>query len=93
MNISDIRTIQLATKAGAHRREHSLGGHARLWPRTMSRRQFGRAAASAAVIGGALGSGFWKPALADPRNDDETTSRSTCWAGSGSSSGAGWRPG
>jgi len=42
-------------------------GVARQRPPSMTRRQFTRAAAGTAVLGGALGAGLLKPALADTR--------------------------
>ncbi len=43
-------------------------GVARQRPPSMTRRQFGRAAAGTAVLGGTLGSGLFKPGLAEASN-------------------------
>jgi hypothetical protein len=67
MSIREMRTREFASKASAYRREHRVGGHAHIGPRATSRRQFGRAAAGAAVMGSTLGSGSWSPCLADDK--------------------------
>jgi hypothetical protein len=64
MNIRDIPKTEFAIKAGVHRHDHSHTGHAHIWQRAMSRRQFIRTAASAAGIGAALGAGVWRLRLA-----------------------------
>ena len=61
MNIRDIPTAGFATQAGIRHHDHSHPCHAHFWQRAMSRRQFARTAAGAAVIGATFGSGLCRP--------------------------------
>jgi hypothetical protein len=61
MNTREISKWQFGNKT-AQRHEHS--DHTHFWPHTISRRQFARTAAGAAVTGAAFASGLFKPALA-----------------------------
>ena len=65
MNIRDISTGEFAGKIRAHHHGHSHTGHAHFWQHAMSRRQFVCTAAGAVVVGTALGSGLWRPGLAE----------------------------
>jgi len=71
MNFRDIPPWEFVSKAGAHRHDHGHPGHANFWQRAMSRRQFTRAAASAAAFGAALGSGLSLPGLVSARQSFE----------------------
>jgi hypothetical protein len=64
MNIRAVSKTEFVIKAGVHRHDHSHTGHAHIWQRAMSRRQFIRTAAGAAGVGAAVGSGVWRPRLA-----------------------------
>jgi hypothetical protein len=64
MNILGIPTEELARKARADRHDPSDPGDIALGRRALSRRQFARTAAGAAVVGAALGSGLWRPGAA-----------------------------
>jgi hypothetical protein len=67
MNFRGIPMWASVVKNNAHR--HT--GHAHSWQHTLSRRQFTRTAAGAALASAALGSGLWKPgqAAAHPWRD------------------------
>jgi hypothetical protein len=67
MNPRAIPTWALANRAGAQSPDQSHSGHEPTWQSAMSRRQFARRAARAAVVGAALGSGWLRPALAGGR--------------------------
>ena len=73
MNMRDIPTWEFTSKPSAHRHDHRHTGHAHFWQHAMSRRQFARTAAGAAVVGTALGSGLWTPGLAQASGSDEPT--------------------
>jgi hypothetical protein len=64
MNIRSIPKEQLARKAGMGRHDRHDASHANLGRRAMSRRQFARTTAGAAVAGATLGSGLWTPGVA-----------------------------
>lgn len=63
MNIRDIPREKLASKSSAPGHGHRHPGPARFRQRAMSRRQFARTAAGAAVFGAAVGSGLMRPVL------------------------------
>jgi hypothetical protein len=65
MNIRDIPMGGSVKKADVRHPEQGHAGHARLGRRAMSRRQFARTAAGAAVVGATLGSELWRPGLAN----------------------------
>lgn len=71
MRFRDIPPLEFFSKAGAHRHDHGHIGLANYWQRAMSRRQFTRAAASAAAFGATLGSGLSLPGLASPHHSLE----------------------
>src|SRR3989442_12434014 len=71
MNFRDIPMWESAIKARAHRHDHSHTGHSHFWQRAMSRRQFARTAAGAAVVGATLASGLWRSGLAKARGSNE----------------------
>jgi hypothetical protein len=48
-------------KVHRHRQTHPPPGHAPVWPRALSRRQFATTAAGAVVVGATLGAGVWRP--------------------------------
>ena len=64
MNISGIPMEEFARKGDVRHHGHVHSGHAHLRRRAMSRRQFARTAAGAAVAGATLGSGLWRPGVA-----------------------------
>jgi hypothetical protein len=64
MSFHSILMWESVVKARTHRHDHSHTGHAHCWQHAMSRRQFTRTAASAAVVGSALGAGVRRPRLA-----------------------------
>jgi hypothetical protein len=64
MNINVIPKEEFARKADDYRHGHVPAGQAHPGRRAMSRRQFARTAAGAAVVGATLGSGLWKPGVA-----------------------------
>jgi hypothetical protein len=64
MNISGIPKEESARKVVVGRHDHVPAGHAYLGRRAMSRRQFARRAAGAAVFAATLGAGPWRPGVA-----------------------------
>jgi hypothetical protein len=71
MNIRDIRTGKFVSQTSAHGQDHSYPGHAHFRQCAMSRRQFVRATAGAAMLGATLGSGLWRPRLAEGHGSHE----------------------
>ena len=71
MGIRDIRTGGVASTASVHHHDRSQIGHAHCRQHAMSRRQFARTAAGAAVIGAAFGSGLWRPRLVEAHRSHE----------------------
>jgi hypothetical protein len=65
MNSRDIRTGKFVSQTSAHGQDHSYPGHVHFRQRAMSRRQFVRTAAGAAMLGATLGPGLWRPRLAE----------------------------
>jgi hypothetical protein len=65
MNIRDIPMGNFVRKADGRHHDHVHAGLARVGRRAMSRREFARRVTGAAVVGATLGSGLWRPALAD----------------------------
>jgi hypothetical protein len=63
MNMREISAWRFASSNSAER--HRSRGPAQFGQRAVSRRQFTRQAAGAAVVGAALGSGWWRPGLAE----------------------------
>ena len=62
---------ELGSQASALPHDHKHTGHAPVWQRTMSRRQFARTAAGTATLGAALGAGLWRPRLAEAQGSHE----------------------
>jgi hypothetical protein len=65
MNIRDIPMRESVKQADVRHPDHGHAGHAHFGRRAMSRRQFARRAAGAAVVGATLGSGLWRPGVAE----------------------------
>jgi len=62
MNANIVHSDEFAARASSYRHAHNHSAH--LWSRTISRRQFGRAALGTLAVGAAMGAGLWKPGLA-----------------------------
>jgi hypothetical protein len=71
MNFRDIPSWEFVSKIFSHGHNHGHSGHAHLWQRAMSRRQFTRTAAGAAAFGAALGSGLSWPGLVSAHKAQE----------------------
>ena len=71
MNFHGIPLWASAIKAGTHRHAPHHPDHASCWQRPLSRQQFARTAAGAAVVGATLGSGVWRPGWAKGRGSNE----------------------
>jgi hypothetical protein len=65
MNIRDIPMGEFVRKVDDRHQDHGHPGHTHFGRRAMSRRQFARTAAGAAVVGATLGSGLWRPGVAE----------------------------
>jgi hypothetical protein len=64
MNIRDIPMGESLKKVDGRYQDHVPADHAHSGRRALSRRQFARTAAGAAVVGATLGSGLWRPGVA-----------------------------
>jgi hypothetical protein len=67
MHFHGILSQEDTLKVHRQRHTHPHLGHASVWPRALSRRQFTTTAAGAAVVGATLGTGLWRPRRAQAR--------------------------
>ncbi len=71
MNIRDIQTEEFARRADAFYAGQCQSCQTQQGPFTLSRRQFARTAAGAAMIGATLGAGLGRPRIASAHNAHE----------------------